>query len=138
MVDSEAWQRQIEEENRAYEEEEYRRYSSLDKSEPLTEKEFDDILAASEVRYNQALKDGKAGYCSAYDFYWNDINEAARSVNPGEWYKVWLYHHSEAYINKFGHTVKWMRQADYLVNKALACGIAKTAEEAAQYFKDNK
>ena len=131
------WQKKINDENRLREEEEYKRYSSMEKTEPLTEQEFEGILEQSDERYNKALEENKASYCSACDFYWADINDAARSVNPGEWYRAWHCHYPRL-IDKWGHSIEWMRQADYYVNKALACGYAKTAEEAVDWFMENK
>lgn len=137
MLTNEEWQAKIEEENRLREEEEYKRYLARSKNSPLSEKEFDEIEEESYSRYLKAQEEGKAGYCSRYDFYWSDINDAACAVNPGEWYRAWHLHYPTL-ISKWGHSIKWMRQADYYVNKALACGIAKTAEEAVQYFEGNK
>lgn len=133
----EEWQAEIEEENRLREEKEYKIYLSFGRAKPFSEKEFNDIVDTSHKRYLKAQEENKVGYCFEYDFYWSDINDAAKKVNPGEWYRVWLGHYPR-FVDKYGHSAKWVRQADYYVNKALACGIAKTAEEAVQYFKDNK
>lgn len=134
-TEKDEWQNKINEENRLREEKEYQWYSSLGQDISLTERQFENIAEESEKRYLQALKQNKAGYCTLYDFYWSDINAAARSVNPGEWFKVWHCHYP-CLINKWGHSIAWMRKADYYVNKALACGIAETAEEAVEYFKE--
>lgn len=127
----------IEREARLREAEEIEFFSHKPVSPPLTEKEFDAIKEYSAARYEKAKSEGKVKYCSVWDFYTSDVMDAAEKVNPVEWYKVWHGNYPK-YYTSWGHTLKYMHEAHYYINKALACGIAKTAAEAVQYFQDNK
>ncbi len=135
--DEKEFSARIEEEAKRREAEDIERFSRMSVSAPLTEQEFDSIKEQSRLRFEQAKRENKAGYCSIWDFYVLDMMDAAKRVNPAEWYKVWHGNYPK-YYSSWGHTLKYMHQAHYYINKALACGIAKTAAEAVQYFQDNK
>lgn len=127
----------VEREARLHEAEEIELFSRKPKSPPMTEKEFDGIKESSAARFEKAKSENKTGYCGVWDFYVMDMMDAARAVNPVEWYRVWHGNYPK-YYSSWGHTLKYMHQAHYYINKALACGIAETAAEAVQYFNDNK
>ena len=127
----------VEREARLHEAEEIELFSRKPKSPPMTEKEFDDIKESSAARFEKAKSENKTGYCGVWDFYVMDMMDVARAVNPVEWYRVWHGNYPK-YYSSWGHTLKYMHQAHYYINKALACGIAETAAEAVQYFQDNK
>ncbi len=135
--DEKEFNARVEREARLREAEEIEFFSRKPKAPAMTEKEFDKIKETSAARFEKAKSENKTRYCSVWDFYVLDMMDAARAVNPAEWYKVWHGNYPK-YYSSWGHTLKYMHQAHYYINKALACGIAKTAAEAVQYFNDNK
>lgn len=112
-------------------------WESQPKTAPMTTQEFDELEDAALEQYRKDKAAGKAGYCSFSDYQASAWSDAAHSVNPGEWFKVW-HGNYPCYYSTWCHSPKYNQQARYYINKALACGIVDNAADAVQYFKDNK
>lgn len=108
-------------------------YSDMPHNPPMTEEKFDNI----ENDVIEKFKKERGGYSCLSDWLMCAYNKAALDVIPEEYYRVWYGRYPKLY-DTYKHTPKYNNQAYYYINKALACGIAKTAEEAIQYFQDNR
>lgn len=128
--DIEAYYEGIEKEDILY-------WESQPKTAPMTAQEFDELENVALERYRRDKAAGKAGYCFFSDYRASAWSDAARGVSPGEWFRVW-HGNYPCYYSTWDHSPKYNQQARYYINKALACGLADSAADAVQYFKDNK
>lgn len=101
----------------------------------FTEKEYDNLREQAIKQFERDTKDGRSGYCNISDYIYHRLTQAAMDANAGEWYRAWF---DKDIFNSWEHTVKYYNERVYWVNRAIACGIAKTAEEAESYFKEHK
>ncbi len=123
----------IEEQYKKQEQEEIEIFSRRPTIPPITEEEFDQIgQQAAEEFHQNPDKWGTAGDSSRMA-----QGDIAFQVNPVEYYRVW-FSRSPCRFSTYGHTLQYITKATYYIDKALACGIAKTAEEAVQYFNNKK
>lgn len=103
---------------------------------PYSDKEFDNARKIAEEK----IAAGKCGRATAAEVTHNIQSHMAYSVNPVEWFAChdpkWKYEDKMLY-RTLGSRGSYERYL-YLVDKAIACGHAKTAQEAIQYWKDNK
>ena len=142
-VDSEEWQKKIEEANRAADQRDYEIHAARPKSNPISEEEFDNLVDKARARKEEIdnrPRDWDAPPrwgVTLQEYLETDWVLAAYAVNPGETYRA-VWGRYPKLTGHHGHTPEYWRKEKYYVCKAIACGIADTAEEAVQYFKDNK
>lgn len=122
---------------RKYEEDQIKFWSSLPSREPYTDEEFDNLEQVATAKYTDMRENGKAGYVTLMDMFCFEWNSAARDVNPGEHWKVWNST-KPCYYDTWVHNAKYNNQANFFINKALACGYAKTAAEAVKWFDEHR
>lgn len=127
----------LDEKYRQKEKEDIEKISMWPKEPLMTEAEFDAIENKAIKRFRKARDEDKAGYGSAYDFIRRDWSDAACSVNPVEWFKVWFGNYP-SYYNSWDHSPEYNFKAKYYINKALACGLSDNAADAVKYFVENK
>lgn len=101
------------------------------KRKPYTEQEFDAVL---EEQYHIP----HPRYVSSADAVMLREIDMAIEVNPLEYYRAWQTPVSMGGYDSWKHSPKYRSKRAYYVNKALACGIASTWEEAEEYFKRSK
>lgn len=112
-------------------------WSSLPKEEPMSVEEFDALEDAAIGRFEKDKADGKCRYVTLSDYLRGAYNDAARRVNPGEYYRVWSGCYP-CYYSTWSHSHEHNNKAYYYINKALACGLADNAADAVKWFEDNK
>lgn len=133
------WRDLIEKENRIAEQADYEMYCKRPTREFYTEEGFEGLEDIALEKYEWARENIKDGYhaCPLSDYMEGQWTMAAYYVNPGEWYRAFHCHYPQLTLHP-GHTPLYWHKEKYFVSKALACGYAKTAEEAVEYFKENK
>lgn len=135
----EEWQDLMEEKNRITEQADYEMYCKCPTREFYTEEEFDGLTDIALEKYEWARKNIKDNWhlSTLSGCMEDEWTMAAYYVNPGEWYRAFHCHYPQLTLHH-GHTPQYWHKEKYFVSKALACGYAKTAEEAVEYFKENK
>ena len=100
--------------------------------DPMTEEDFDQIEGETRRRHEEQ-GDAHEDVNDLVEAAWRD---AACKVIPEEWFRVWYGRYPIIYDAQ-AHSPEHNHLAAYYIDKALACGFAKTAEEAVRYFEDN-
>ena len=141
-MDSAEWQKHIEEEDRAADKRDYEIHAARPKSAPMSEEEFENLIdkaKAEKERVESLPRDWREppSNVTLWDYMETEWTLAAYAVNPGETYRA-IWGRYPKLTGHYGHTPEYWRKEKYFVCKAIACGIADTAEKAVQYFKDNK
>lgn len=123
--------------SRQYEADQIEYWATWPTRKPYTAEEFDNLEQVAMMEFKALRQAGKVGYVSLMDMLRSRWNDAARSVNPSEHWRVWNGNYP-CYYSTWNHSPKHNNKACFYINKALACGYAKTAGEAVRWFEENK